>query len=185
MNLTIVGNRILNSDFASDDGTILFESKTPWSLTNPITVIKRFHPTTFEPEVIAEITWGKFFSSTTIKFKDGQVLKRGEFLKGPGFSPQRTITASDGRQYVWKAIMNAELFHKRPDGKEERVAYYVSGSIFKNRMPAIAVEPGWENILDSIMISFIIIEKMKRDRRAGGLMTTSAVAPASATMPST
>lgn len=63
-----------------------------------------------------------------------------------------------------------QLFFKRPNGKEDRVAHYVSGSVHKNQMPSIVVESEWEHILDSIMISFIIIEKMKRDRRVGGIL---------------
>lgn len=70
--------------------------------------------------------------------------------------------------------MNAELYFKRPNGKEDQVAHYVSGSVLKNRMPGIVIESEWEHILDSIIISFIIIEKMKRDRRAGGIMAASA-----------
>jgi hypothetical protein len=57
------------------------------------------------------------------------------------------------------------------------VAYYVPGSDFKNRVPSIVIEPEWENILNSIIISFVMIEKMKRDRQAGAVVDTIATIP--------
>jgi len=70
--------------------------------------------------------------------------------------------------------MNAELYFKRPNGKEDQVAHYVPGNVIKNRMPGLVIESEWEHILDSIIISFIIIEKMKRDRRVGVIVAAGA-----------
>jgi hypothetical protein len=90
MKLTITGNQILNTGFAMEDGTILFETESPWALRKPITVIKRFHPEMYDSEVLAEITRG-IFDDTVIKFKDGKVLKRTEYLRRRGFSSQALI----------------------------------------------------------------------------------------------
>jgi hypothetical protein len=85
MKLTITHHEILNCGFATENGTTLFASETPWSLTHHVTVIKRFHPQTDHSEVIAEITW-HHLTSTQIKFKNGNVLDKEEFLQSHAFS---------------------------------------------------------------------------------------------------
>jgi hypothetical protein len=80
MQLTLTTGSILNTGFATEDGTVLFASESSGGLLRPVTVIKRFHPDQYDWEEIAEISWKVIRRASKIKFKDGRVLSGPEFL---------------------------------------------------------------------------------------------------------
>ncbi|EJD00722.1 uncharacterized protein FOMMEDRAFT_157823 [Fomitiporia mediterranea MF3/22] len=76
----------------------------------------------------------------------------------------RTFTANNGRQYVWKARdFSLKLYSKDEDVP---IASYTGRRYFKNaHMPFIRLAPGCEDILDYLVVTCVIAERKRREAK--------------------
>ncbi|KAJ7354657.1 hypothetical protein DFH08DRAFT_49502 [Mycena albidolilacea] len=83
--------------------------------------------------------------------------------------PDRIFTAQDGKEYRWRAGAHSTKL-KLNDGSDTVVAEYKCksvGLISKARDPSLEIFPPFEHMVDEIMITFVFVERLRRNRNDG------------------
>jgi len=190
MILTIHGT-FLQATFVNEEtGQPMYRTSTPNRWSNRVTTLYRVPPggldevalatdTTsdspdtnlvhriaemeLESEPLASIHW-KVFSPSQVEH-DFQTVSVHELLPKDGpFKTSYSFTAPDGFLYHW----SSGLAGKRPpvltldDGTT--IAKYHSGDLFGPRKKSLEIFARGERILDIIVLTFLYVEKRRRDR---------------------
>ncbi|KAJ7932733.1 hypothetical protein B0H13DRAFT_2650715 [Mycena leptocephala] len=116
---------------------------------------------------LATIDW-RVFDSSVIHFR-GQELAVRDFFRKEGwgwYGRHRVFTALDGREFKW--ILGAYTPQlKLNDAAETPVAFYRPkklGVFSKPRKASIEVFPPFEDMLDEIMVTFVYIERLRKNK---------------------
>ncbi|KIY69585.1 hypothetical protein CYLTODRAFT_420528 [Cylindrobasidium torrendii FP15055 ss-10] len=177
------GGCVIRSTYATSDGTVLYKAETPYRIGSRTTSILSLLPSDIPNNstdgtaaggpgryaALAHIEWKGLSAPNTIRY-GGQEHDAKVFLKKEGWSwrgRHRIFTAADGKQYQW--IMG--MYRPRLvtfDDKQETVALFHRrrlGLLTRNKGPPyLEVMPEGEDMLDLIVVTFIYIEKVRKDR---------------------
>jgi len=135
-------------------------------------------------ELVAEVEWHGSPGHHTSRLPDVRFVKMegvdsssgGEWFKRDKRLLKKMISnyvkASDGVEYQWLSSMTPEMFVKRADSevdsgeKKEReaVVVYKHANVFKGRKPCLMVKESAREILDEIVVSFVIVEYIRRTK---------------------
>jgi len=165
MRLTITSSDVQNTNFIAGDGQIWYTVETPWKMGNRTTTFTRNKP---KPEKIGE------FIRVWQSWKEDRVqigattLDSGDFLRCKGLlSNHLFMTGTDGTEYEWKAVGPEYPEYELWSLASGRcVAHHRAGNYFKDRKPALIIEPEGEPIMDVIIIAFTIIEYSSGERHS-------------------
>jgi len=165
---------VKNSVISTEGDSIYYEALTQ-SWTAHITQVKKLDHVTGEMFVIAEIERRKG-QEPAIKFKDEKSFSpASEFISSDNpFSLQGKFRAPNGKAYKW-VVKNGHLeLYKyeidENDGNPKPLAvfrkqrrYFFCGLI--SRHPSLTVQPEVRESLDAIIVSFLLMERLRRDSR--------------------
>lgn len=118
---------------------------------------------------LGEVEYNQFMSSR-IRYGGGEVVTSQYFTKTSewgAFGRDRTFTAPDGKVYKWKMGRRVPELVMDVDGKETRVAVYHRrrlGVVTDARPASLEIFPEGEHMLDLIVVTFVYIEKLRKDR---------------------
>ncbi|KAG2070041.1 hypothetical protein BDR04DRAFT_1100714 [Suillus decipiens] len=116
-------------------------------------------------EVLGEIEWHTFTSS---KFRTGGTeVETKKFIPEKGlFGQKRVFTGPDGRPYRWD-LETTVVVLSRDDGSRMEVARFhraTLGIIGKKRKAMLEVSPEVAHMMDTVIMTFIYVEKLRRDQ---------------------
>ncbi|KAF8638860.1 hypothetical protein AX17_001916 [Amanita inopinata Kibby_2008] len=185
MDLYLIPDNPEHTVLASPNGTAHYQIRT---MRRPrISVLQR--PADCEEEsVVAEIEWGRWDSPSMIRSpllgKSGEVVGQegiGMFLrnflfKRSRFGHSRYFVSNDGTEYKWKAERHVGLVLSQV-GTNKEIARYSRGMVKQGifageKRGVLQIQPCTLDI-DLIVLSFLIVEKKRRDRRGDGTRLTA------------
>ncbi|KAF9026036.1 hypothetical protein BDZ89DRAFT_953299 [Hymenopellis radicata] len=154
----------INTTFTSSDGVVLYKTHTPFRLvggrSTTISRALRDIPTRDGAENalrfahLAQIDW-KIGAPTILRF-GGQEIKARSYLIKDGWG-HRKFTGLDGKEYKW--ILGAN----RP----KAIALYHRqrfGVFHAKRQAYLEVLPQAEHMLDTVVMTFVYVEKIRRQK---------------------
>ncbi|KAF7357815.1 hypothetical protein MVEN_00827500 [Mycena venus] len=120
---------------------------------------------------LAQISW--YMRAPSVMRIGGKDIDPATFFQKPKVPwyafPERIFTAQDGKEYRWcGGAYHTKL--KLNDGSDTVVAEYKCksvGLITKKRDPYIEIFPPFEHMVDEIMITFIFVERLRKNRNDG------------------
>ncbi|EGN95739.1 hypothetical protein SERLA73DRAFT_186926 [Serpula lacrymans var. lacrymans S7.3] len=178
MQLTLSSENVRDTVMTNLQGQVIYKIDTPWSLTARTTTIRKIRPSSSplsmrdDFEVVAEIDWHSWTSS---KFRfNGNQVRSEDYIPSTGFTRRkRTFIGPDGRKYKWtlgRRTPSLELgdipvarFHKRS-----------LGVIGQSHPPYLEIYPAGEHIVDAIVLTFIYVEKLRKDGQRAAAASAAA-----------
>ncbi|KAF8123573.1 hypothetical protein EV363DRAFT_1493069 [Boletus edulis] len=182
MQLTLSSESIRNAVFTNESGQVLYKTTHPYHIVMAKTTIYKIKPND-DPmdmrdqfDVIGEIKWHAKGSPT---FRlDGQEMQFSEFLRPHGILGRKhTFTGPDGCPYRWDMPSETVVVRmpthsyflqlSRDDKSRAKLVRYHKGSlgiIGPKRKPRLDVDPAVEHMLDLIVLTFVYVEKVRRDK---------------------
>ncbi|KAI6014649.1 hypothetical protein EDC04DRAFT_2578696 [Pisolithus marmoratus] len=191
MHLTLSSERVRSTIMTNEEGQVLYKTSTPFRLGTRTTTLYKAVPNTDSDdmqdhmEAIGEIEWHLIHPS---KMRlHGQEMMTNTFIPRHGFrGRKRTFTGPDGLPYRWdmdfkivrvRTCLNDFLYSSaltcpgtqlsRNDATRQELARSHRrrlGIIGPRRDPSLDVDPGLMNILDTIILTFVYVEKLRRDK---------------------
>ncbi|KAG2070039.1 hypothetical protein BDR04DRAFT_1077403 [Suillus decipiens] len=177
--LILSTERVRNTIITNEQGQVLYKTDTSFRLLGAhTTIIQKIKPNDDQYhmrdqfEVLGEIEWHKFTSS---KFRTGGtevetkqfIPKKG--LLGRNFGRKRVFIGPDGRPYRWDLKFKVVIL-SRDDGSQMEVARFhraTRGIIGKKRKAMLEVSPEVAHMMDTVIMTFIYVEKLRRDKEDG------------------
>ncbi|KAF7966381.1 hypothetical protein HWV62_38903 [Athelia sp. TMB] len=175
MNIYLTNHaNVRNTTFTDDFGQVLYKSETPGSILsrNRKTTISKIVPNDSPDDMadhfteLAIIEWHTIASSVLTYGGVKQSMK--EFMPHKGVLAQnRGFTApGDGRAFKWKLGMwTCSLI--LDDGSKTPVAEghrSNAGVVGSRRQAQLEIFPGFENLVDVILVTFVFVEKLRKER---------------------
>ncbi|KAH7908291.1 hypothetical protein BJ138DRAFT_1091492 [Hygrophoropsis aurantiaca] len=169
MHFTLTSSAVRNTIFTNEDGQAVYIANTPGKMGSRVTTISKARPTEKkssmrdEFESIAEIEW-HFFSSSIFRM-NGQEIRTKEFIPSSGLQGRkRTFTGPDGKSYKW--VLNfSSVTLELADGSQTNLANFKRPGCFGVKSDAVLqISPAVYHMVDLIIITFIYIEKLRRDK---------------------
>ncbi|KAG1718611.1 hypothetical protein EDD22DRAFT_983527 [Suillus occidentalis] len=147
-------------------GRILYKTNTPFGFFTRTTTIHK------GSEIIAEIEWNSW-SSSLFRFNGTEVEAENFISMGGYINKKFVFTGPDGRSYRWD--LQHKLVLSRNETLRTEVARYhraTLGIIGRKREATLEVSPGVVHMMDTIIITFIYVEKLRREteRRSRTIM---------------
>ncbi|KAF9467770.1 hypothetical protein BDZ94DRAFT_1247646 [Collybia nuda] len=183
MHLYLSNASPINSIYANADGQALYKVRTPSRLFGRTTaicsIIEGGVPARTEQDIyqngatqdrfgqLAKFEW-KSFRSSKIRFTSrGREVKTRSFFKKQGMGwhgRSRAFVAPDGREYRWRLSANPEL-HLNDETKAPVARFHSgrSGAFCKPQSACLEILPAGEHIIDTILVTFIYVEKLRED----------------------
>ncbi|PAV21215.1 hypothetical protein PNOK_0384200 [Pyrrhoderma noxium] len=93
------------------------------------------------------------------------------FLKGSNIF-NRTFTAKNGKTYTWKS-RNFSLRLYCDESDKVIVKYHFAHCLINKRNGSLELISDWEDIIDEIIVSFIVVEKLRREEERTMIMIIS------------
>ncbi|KAF9463416.1 hypothetical protein BDZ94DRAFT_1258742 [Collybia nuda] len=184
MNLYLSDRSPLNSKFRTEAGQIIYKVDTPIRFTTRVSTITKVIPNDVIPlqDTGNEVDMRDRFALLALiehKPRASSVIKLGDvetetlkYFRKEGWGPygrHRAFTGPDGKEYKWllekyisKLIINDEVqtlvaqFHRKNLG------------IIGKAQPAwLEITDAGRSIIDTILVTFIYIEKMRKDKEMG------------------
>ncbi|KAF9232115.1 hypothetical protein BU15DRAFT_81582 [Melanogaster broomeanus] len=172
MQLTLSSESVRNTVMTNETGQVLYKSFHPFKLGKlGTTTIRKIRPNT-DPldvrdnfDVMGEIEW-RLFGSSTFRI-NGQEMQTSDFLPRHGITGRkRTFTGPDGLPYRWDMLFDVVVL-SRDDGSRTEVARYHRGTlgiIGPKKKPHLDVDPDVMHMLDLIILTFVYVEKLRKDK---------------------
>ncbi|KAF9466257.1 TonB box-containing protein [Collybia nuda] len=183
MDLFLVPNNLLRTVFVSNNGVAHYRVRTTKEKSRQISRIQR--PAECEEDsIVAEVEWKSWRAPTTIRCPLlGNIGERGfgmlaaSFLYKCGtFSTSRYLIGDDGAEYRWKMIRGIGWVLMCCDTDEEIARYshvLVEEGLFAGeKRTVLRVQPLCTIDIDLVVLSFVIMEKKRRDRDGDGSKLT-------------
>jgi len=167
---TLSSELVRNTVFTNEQGQIIYKTDTPFKFGTRTTTIYKIKPNA-DPsdmrdqfDVIGEIEWHAFTSS---KFRFGGIeVATKEFIPRRGFTGmKRVFTGPDGCSYRWDSKTSFLVLSQNDGNKTEvaRSSRETLGIIGKKRKATLVVSPEAAQIMDTIIMTFIYVEKIRMD----------------------
>ncbi|KAI0818656.1 hypothetical protein BC629DRAFT_1588008 [Irpex lacteus] len=157
INLTTTSLR--NVILSNKSDVIYYEVITPkWA--RGVTTISRLDPNTRQYDVVGEMKNDEKGHAAEVKLWGGALQPVGEFW-------QSTFHGKDGKRYTWRTgskrleLLREDLPEDKPVAvyhREKRFAYMLRMS----QLPYLEVDPVAMDTLDSLIMSFLLIERRRR-----------------------
>ncbi|KAG1756307.1 uncharacterized protein EDB91DRAFT_1076368 [Suillus paluster] len=146
------------------------EQDTPFRLGVRTTTIHKIKPNDDNSrmqdqfEIMGEIEWHTFASS---KFRfGGTEVETKNFIPNRGWmGRKRVFIGPDGRSYRWD-LQDKVVVLFLDDGSQTEVARYhraTLGIIGKKRKATLEVSPAVAHMMDTVIMTFIYVEKLRMD----------------------
>ncbi|KAL0947265.1 hypothetical protein HGRIS_013387 [Hohenbuehelia grisea] len=170
-----------NATYALENGQVIYRVDTPLKLGNRVTTIERIAPNHTPNDMhdafneLAKIEW-QVIKSSRINMHGtsksvSEIFRRGGY---GAYGRHRIFAGPDGREYRWK-LGNWSSKLCLNDGSKAVVAKYHRPALGFNTGHSRAyleIFPLGEGIADYILVTFVYIEKLRKDRerasRSGG-----------------
>ncbi|KZT36341.1 hypothetical protein SISSUDRAFT_1024350 [Sistotremastrum suecicum HHB10207 ss-3] len=162
MRLSLTTTSLNNCVISNDSDAVFFEIVTPsWEPNN--TKIRRLDPNTRELELVAELERSGGME------KDGMTMGGGMKKKGPDavrLRGEHVFRGKDGKQYRWQE-KKRQLQLIRQDEPDKPVATFHRERRYffvlrMSRQPYLEIQPGCMETLDSLIVSFLLVERKRR-----------------------
>lgn len=143
----------------NEQGQFLYRTDTPFGFFNRTTTIRKGR------EVIAEIEWHSWFSSK-LRF-NGTEVETEDFIPARGFLRRKYVfTGPDGRSYRWDLHRSVVVLSRNEELRTEVARYHRAtlGIIGRKRKATLEVSLGVAHMMDTIIITFIYVEKIRREK---------------------
>ncbi|KAG5637189.1 hypothetical protein H0H81_005446 [Sphagnurus paluster] len=180
MHLYLSSSSPLHSTFSNEEGQVLYKVETPvMSLSARTSTISCVVPSTSGPDsttsmqdtfaLLGQVEHNRF-SSSVMRF-GGNEFKTKDYFRKEGLGPygrHRVFTASDGREYKWLLQDSKSKLITNDEAKTLVASFHVKhfGIIGKARPASLEIFPPGEHIVQEILITFIYIEKIRKDKEA-------------------
>ncbi|KAG2365613.1 hypothetical protein BDR07DRAFT_1398170 [Suillus spraguei] len=173
--LTLSSEHVCDTVITNEQGRVLYKTDTPFKLLGAqTTTIQKIKPNgdhyhmLDQFDVLGEIEWHTFTSS---KFRTGGTeVETKHFIPEKGLlGRKRVFTGPDGRPYRWD-LETTVVVLSRDDGSRMEVARFhraTLGVIGKKRKAMLEVSPEVAHMMDTVIMTFIYVEKLRRDREDG------------------
>ncbi|GJE88101.1 hypothetical protein PsYK624_041840 [Phanerochaete sordida] len=172
MELLLSHDSCTNTELSSDGGRILYFITTPHTLKNLLwtrTVVSRRVLDAREPGVeaddIATIDWHTS-KETQVTFR-GDTMDIDTFL--PKYESSRSFTGPDGRSYTWRTsrdTMRACHLDVESDKPATVATCRHEVNVITGKKPSLQVDDSVLNLLDLIVVTWIFVEKDRREEEA-------------------
>lgn len=170
MRLILTSGRIQNTIMANEDGQVIYKTSTPLRLGKQTTTLYKVVPNT-DPmdmqdrfEEIGKIEWHLLGSS--IMWLHGKEMKTDEYIPRHGIlGMKRTFKGPDDRPYRWDlesliVVLSSNDKERQKLAWSSRRYYGVKGP---GRDPALHVDPSLDHMSDTVVLTFIYVEKLRMD----------------------
>lgn len=152
-----------------EDGRAVYKIVTPFAITGRKTTISKIVDGGLT-RAVAEIEWHSIASSV-FKFDGGEV-STSNYFRSTAISgivgSNRIFTAPNGREYKWRFSVSSKPKLYVNDGSDTVVACFHGSSIgllSPTRDAYLEIYPEGRHIKDVIVMTFIYVEKLRRDKK--------------------
>lgn len=178
MRFTLSAKSPLNSIYTNESGEAIYKVTTPQVLTGRTSTISRVLP--------SDLTGGdhdgqdnRFGHLATIRYYVGkadinfggeEINTNEHFNKAGLLWRDKSCTGPDGKAYKWRIRRYWGCEFCREDDDETVIARFLDrtlGVIGPARQASLEIFPAGEEIMDYIFVTFIFVEKIRRDRKKG------------------
>ncbi|KIP07490.1 hypothetical protein PHLGIDRAFT_415603 [Phlebiopsis gigantea 11061_1 CR5-6] len=173
--ITLTTTSLRNVVLSNKSDVIYYEVITPkWARDR--TTVSKLDPNTRQFDIIGEMKNNDDGKAEEVRLYGGALTPAHRFLDG-GMDPdpqglkRASFVGKDGKKYIWRAgRRRLELVREdMPDDQPVAVYHDKKRHMFVLRMskhPYLEVDPAALDTMDSLIMSFLLIERRRRD---GGL----------------
>ncbi|KAI5989989.1 hypothetical protein EDD15DRAFT_2198335 [Pisolithus albus] len=170
MHLTLSSEGVRNTTMTNENGQVLYKTSTPHRFGTRTTTLHKVEPNT-DPddmrdhlEAIGEIEWNLMGPSVMRLY--GQEMMTNSFIPSHGVTGRkRTFTGPDGLPYRFWLGIGTQL--SRNDATSQELARSHTRSLGitgPRRDPFLDIDPSLMHMLDMVVLTFIYVEKLRRDK---------------------
>ncbi|KAL0948106.1 hypothetical protein HGRIS_010724 [Hohenbuehelia grisea] len=171
MKLLLSNSTPTNASYTLESGQIIYRVTTPFKLKNSLSTIERVVPNDDADDMrdvfdeLATIQWKIIESSIiTTRGTSREVKEVFRKVRTGWFGRNMAFKAPDGLEYCWKPRpFGLKLFLN--DGSDTLIAKSKQSNVFKSHQGYLDILPGGEHIADSILVTFVYIEKLRQRER--------------------
>ncbi|KAI0093835.1 hypothetical protein BDY19DRAFT_989369 [Irpex rosettiformis] len=166
--LTLTTTSLRNVILSNKSDVIYYEVITPkWA--RGVTTISRLDPNTRQYDIVGEMKNDAKGHAAEVKMWGGASQPADTFLVKGDEARRSTFHGKDGKRYTWRAsskrleLRRDDMPEDKPVAvyyKEKRYAYALKMS----RLPYLEVDPVVMDTLDSLIMSFLLIERRRRKK---------------------
>ncbi|KAF7799688.1 hypothetical protein EIP86_010930 [Pleurotus ostreatoroseus] len=176
--LVLTTTSLRNVVLANASDVIYYEVVTPkWARGS--TTISRLDPNTHQFDIIGEMHNDEQGKAAQVRLYGGALKSVKEFLQGDKESGSEKVASlhrhasfvgKDGKRYTWKVgrkhleLLREDLPADQPVAVYHREKRYMH-VLRMSRQPYIEITPAAMDTLDSLILSFLLFERRRRDRK--------------------
>lgn len=171
MRLTLSSEGVRNTVMTNENGQVLYKTSTPYRFGTRMTTLYKVVPNT-DPddmrdhlETIGEIEW--HLMSSSVMRLHGREMMTDTFIPSHGFTRRkRTFTGPDGLSYRWDMDFRIVRLSRDDASRQELARSHRRslGIIGPKKDPSLDVDPSLMHMLDMVVLTFIYVEKLRRDK---------------------
>ncbi|KAG2058664.1 hypothetical protein BDR06DRAFT_44816 [Suillus hirtellus] len=169
---TLSTEHIRNTVITNEQGQAIYKTSTPSRLVGTrTTTIQKIKPNDSQDhmhdqfDVLGEIEWHTFVSS---KFRShGTEVKTDVFIPKRGlWGRKRVFTGPDGRPYRWDLTSKVVVLSRDDKPRTEVARFHRAtlGIIGRKRKATLEVSPEVAHMMDTIIVTFIYVEQLRKDK---------------------
>ncbi|KDR81208.1 hypothetical protein GALMADRAFT_116239 [Galerina marginata CBS 339.88] len=178
MRFTLAGPSPLHSNYINESGKVIYKVSTPRAFIVHTTTVSRVLPSDLPgggdglEERFGHLATNKHLIGRSIISYGGEEIKTGDHFKKVGTSlwGDKACTGPDGKAYKWRIRRYSGCEFVRDDGEEAVLAKFLDNT-FRITGPSfptsLEIFPAGEEIMDYIFVTFLYVEKIRRDRTKG------------------
>ncbi|KAG1732934.1 hypothetical protein EDB19DRAFT_1855240 [Suillus lakei] len=169
ISFTLSTENVRNTVITNEQGQVIYKTDTPFRFSGRTTTIQKVKPNDDQShmrdqfDVMGEIEW-HIFASSKFRFR-GTEVETKEFIPRRGlWGRKRVFTGPDGCPYRWDLQFRVL---SRDDGSRTEVARFhraTLGIIGRKRKATLEVSPEVAHMMDTVIMTFIYVEKIRRDK---------------------
>ncbi|GJE88054.1 hypothetical protein PsYK624_041370 [Phanerochaete sordida] len=172
--LTLTTTSLRNVIVSNKSDVIYYEIVTPkWQ--RDLTTISRLDPNTRQFDVIGEMKNDHHGKAEEVRLYGGALTPAHRFLED-GLEPDTTgmkraaFRGKDGKKYIWRANKRQLELIREDMPEDEPVAIYHREKrhmtmLRMSQHPYLEVDSAAMDTLDSLIMSFLLVERRRRDGR--------------------
>ncbi|GLB35680.1 hypothetical protein LshimejAT787_0212450 [Lyophyllum shimeji] len=163
MHLYLSTRSVINSTFANEDGQVLYKVETPMAAGTRVSTISMVVPDDVPQRDGEPDMHDRFAHLAEIEHHTKDYFRKEGFSR---FGRNRVWTASDGREYKWLLrSMKSELVTNDSEEKTIAKSHRRSLGILGPVRPGyLEILPEGEHIVQEILITFIYVEKYRKEK---------------------
>ncbi|KAF8894852.1 hypothetical protein BD779DRAFT_867293 [Infundibulicybe gibba] len=159
----------LHATFGNEEGQAIYKVDSPFKLVGRTANISRVVPNDVPRGEdmqdrfahLAQVEWHTLGSS--IIRQAGQEVETKTFFQKEGLGWDRVFMAPDGKEYRWELGLKTSTLVTNDKAKTRVARFHRKHYIFNRRPASLEIYPGGEEIMDTILVTFIYVEKIRKD----------------------